>query len=239
MGDQKFLLQILEEFKQYVEKEKAEKYPQFFQVFPGGYGEGDKFLGIRVPNIRKVAKPYYNLSLEDLTPLISNEYHEIRMFALIILIKQFQLKKYIKKRDAIIDYYLANLEFVNNWDLVDISAPKLLGQYLLDKKRDIIYKLAKSGTLWKERVAILSTFTFIRNRDFDDLIKLAEFFLDHKHDLIHKAIGWMLREVGNRHRPTEVKFLDKHYKKMPRTMLRYAIEKFSEEERQMYLKGKR
>ena len=230
--------QIVKEVKKFSDPEKPKKLYKFFKAFPGGYGEGDKFYGISMPNLRNIARDYKNLDLEELQKLFENEYHEIRMLGLIILIKQFELKKNIDRREEFVEFYLKNIEYYNNWDLIDVSAPKILGEYLLNKEKNLIYELAESNDLWKQRIAMLTTFTFIRNRKFEDCLKLAEMYLSHPHDLIHKATGWMLREIGNRHRPTESKFLKKYYQKMPRTMLRYSIEKYPEEERQKYLKGK-
>ncbi len=229
--------EILSKMEKYVDPEKKVKLPRFFKTGPGEYGEGDKFLGVTVTNLRKLMRDYKNLSLADLEPLITNEYHEFRMFAVIILIHQFEKKTNVSRRDELYDFYMNHLKWINNWDLVDISAPKILGQYILNQDTQILTELANSGNLWKERIAILATLTFIRNRRFNETLELAHKFLHHPHDLIHKAVGWMLREVGNRHKPTEIKFLNQFYSEMPRTMLRYAIEKFPETERQAYLKG--
>jgi 3-methyladenine DNA glycosylase AlkD len=163
---------------------------------------------------------------------LQSKYHEHRLTALYILILNFK-----KQKEEVIDIYLRNLERVNNWDLVDSSAPYLLGPYLEDKDRSILYELAKSDNLWKQRIAIITTLYFIKNNDFEDALKISEMLLNHKHDLIHKAVGWMLREIGKRDKKVEEEFLKKYYKNMPRTMLRYAIEKFPEEERQKILKG--
>ena len=194
-------------------------------------------------DIRKIAKLHIDLSFSEIEKLLSSTIHEYRQAALFILV--FQFEKACKKsfydsgkQKAVYEFYLAHLDAVNNWDLVDLTAHFIIGAFLLDKKdRSVIYQLAETKDLWRERVAIISTFAFIRNMDFTDTLNLAEKFISHKHDLIHKAIGWMLRETGNRNRLTEEIFLKKCYKQMPRTMLRYAIEKFPEELRQKYLKS--
>ncbi|RLI63293.1 MAG: DNA alkylation repair protein [Promethearchaeia archaeon] len=219
------------------EPEKKVKLPQFFQAFPEGYGEGDKFIGVRVPNVRKIAKQYQNIELNDLIPLITNEFHEIRQCAFMILVNKMQKAKKETQQEEIVQFYQKYIEYCNNWDLVDGTAPNILGVYLINKNKDILYKYACSGDLWLQRIAVLSTYYFIKERKFDDTLQLAEILLDNPHDLIHKAVGWMLREIGNRHRPTEEAFLLQNYKKMPRTMLRYSIEKFPQELRQRYLKG--
>ncbi|MBM7560385.1 DNA alkylation repair protein [Marinitoga litoralis] len=226
------LEEIIKEMNENYNEKKAKGNYKFFQTHPGGYGEGDEFLGLTVPIQRKIAKKYKDLTLEDVEKLLQSKYHEHRLTALYILILNFK-----KKKEEVIDFYLRNLDRVNNWDLVDSSAPYLLGPYLEDKDRSILYELAKSDNLWKQRIAIISTLYFIKNNDFEDALKISEMLLNHKHDLIHKAVGWMLREIGKRNKKIEEEFLKKYYKNMPRTMLRYAIEKFPEEERQKILKG--
>jgi 3-methyladenine DNA glycosylase AlkD len=216
---------------------KAELLQRFFKTGPGEYGEGDIFLGIMVPEQRKIAKKYTDLKLIDLQKLLRSKIHEERLTALFILTHQFQKSKSIARK-RIYDFYFKNRKGVNNWDLVDISAPKIMGEYLLDKPRGILYKLARSSNLWDRRIAVLSTFAFIVKKDFKDALQIAEILLDDKEDLMHKAVGWMLREVGKRNLKTEEDFLKKHYKNMPRTMLRYAIEKFPEKKRKMYLSSK-
>lgn len=237
MGD--ILCSIKKELQQYANPEKAKGLKKFFQAFPGGYAEGDSFLGVKVPDQRKVAKRHYkDVPLAEVEKLLQEEFHEYRLTALLILTYKYAKAKTKEEKQEIVDLYLRNLAFVNNWDLVDSSAEKILGPYLLDKDdRNILYELASSGDLWKQRVAVIATFHFIRNGQFEDTFRLAERLLNHEHDLIHKAVGWMLREVGNKSRSAEEAFLKKHYKKMPRTMLRYAIEKFDPERRRMYLRG--
>ena len=229
---------IKAELAEYIDQEKAEFLPKFFNAIPGGYGEGDRFLGIRVPDQRKVARKYYRkISLEGARTLLQSEFHEHRLTALIILVHKFEKARSEEEKKAIVDLYLDNLDYVNNWDLVDTSADKILGAYLADKDRSLLYQLARTDHLWKQRIAIMATFYFIRNNDFTDTLEIARILLNHEHDLIHKAVGWMLREVGKRDFETEFEFLQKYYKQMPRTMLRYAIEKFDEDLRQQFLQG--
>lgn len=231
------LNQIKAELLQFVEPDKAEFYPKFFQAEKGGYGEGDQFIGVRVPYQRKIAKKYYQqITLPDLERLLHDPVHEYRSTALIMLVNKFLKAKQEADRKRITEFYLANLDYVNNWDLVDVSADKTLGAYLFDKDRSLLYDLAASRHLWRQRVAVIATFYFIKQNDFEDTLKLAEKLLDHDHHLIHKAVGWMLREIGNRSLETELEFLEKHHHRMPRTMLRYAIEKFEPELRQRFLK---
>ncbi|MFR9165745.1 MAG: DNA alkylation repair protein [Dysgonomonas sp.] len=215
--------------------EKREFLPYFFKTGKGQYGEGDKFLGVVVPDTRKVAKANKNLPYSELTKLFKNEYHECRLCALLILIEQFKKADDTAKKE-IFDFYLSNTEYINNWDLVDLSCKDIIGNYLLDKPRGILYKLADSNLLWDQRIAVVSTYAFIRENDFTDILLLSEKLIHHKHDLMHKAIGWMLREVGKRDKDVLCGFLDRHHKEMPRTMLRYSIEKFSPDERAYYMR---
>lgn len=217
--------------------DQAEIYLRFFKTGKGEYGEGDKFLGIKVPVSRKIAKQFKDLSLKEIQQLIFSPIHEERLVALLILVEQFR-KADETKRKIIYDFYLKNSKRVNNWDLVDLSAEKIIGAYLLDKNKRILFKLAKSKNLWERRIAIMSTFHFIKSGFYDTTLEISDLLIKDEHDLIHKAVGWMLREIGKRDLKTEEDFLKKHYQKMPRTMLRYAIEKFPEEKRQAYLKGK-
>jgi 3-methyladenine DNA glycosylase AlkD len=210
---------------------------RFFKTGKGEYGEGDVFYGIKVPIQRKIVKAFENLYFDDIKVLIHSSVHEERLIASLILVEQFKKADFEKKK-IIFDFYLKNRKGINNWDLVDLSAPNIIGSFLLDKDKSILYKFAKSKNLWEKRIAVLSTFTFIRNGFFNDTLNISEILLQDKHDLIHKAVGWMLREIGKRDLRTEEEFLKKHYKTMPRTMLRYAIEKFSERKREKYLQGK-
>lgn len=221
--------------------EKARLLQRFFKTGKGEYGEGDIFLGIMVPQQRKVAKDAaQRLSLNNIQLLLKSKVHDRRMIALFILIEKYQKAKKEKneqKNKEIFDFYLKNTKNINNWDLVDLSAPRIVGDFLLNKDRSILYKLVKSDNLWERRIAVLSSFMFIKNNDFKDSLNLAESLLKDNHDLIHKAVGWMLREIGKRNQHAEEVFLRKHYKHMPRTMLRYAIERFPEEKRKAYLNG--
>lgn len=206
----------------------------YFKTGKGEYGEGDVFLGIKVCPQRKIAKKYPNLPLKDLQELLSSNIHEYRLTSLFILIDKYK-KSGDNGKKEIADFYLSNTKNINNWDLIDLSSGKIVGNYLLNKNRRILYKLAKSKNLWEKRISIMATSEFIRNDEFKDTLKISEILLDDKHDLIHKAVGWMLREIGKRNQAVEEKFLKKYLKKMPRTMLRYAIEKFDENKRKSYL----
>ncbi|HEX9253232.1 MAG TPA: DNA alkylation repair protein [Ignavibacteriaceae bacterium] len=210
---------------------------RFFKTGKGEYGEGDIFYGIKVPEQRIIAKQFSDLSLDDLKILITSKVHEERLIAVFILVEQFK-KGDDKKQKIIYDFYLKNRKGINNWDLVDLSAPKIAGAYLIDKEKDQLYKFANSKDLWEKRISIISTQAFIREHFFEDTLNISEILLNDKHDLIHKAVGWMLREIGNRDLEIEEEFLKKYYKTMPRTMLRYAIEKFPERKRKSYLEGK-
>ncbi|HMN49189.1 MAG TPA: DNA alkylation repair protein [Ignavibacteriaceae bacterium] len=216
---------------------QAVNLQRFFKTGKGEYGEGDIFYGIKVPEQRIIAKQFKDLALDDLKNLILSKVHEERLIAAFILVDQFKSGDE-KKKKIIFNFYLKNRKGINNWDLVDLSAPKIVGAYLIDKEKDLLYKFARSKDLWEKRTSIISTQAFIREHYFEDTLNISEILLSDKHDLIHKAVGWMLREVGNRDMETEEEFLRKHYKKMPRTMLRYAIEKFTEQKRNAYLKGK-
>jgi len=209
---------------------------RFFKTGPGQYGEGDRFLGIRVPVLRKIARRYHHLDLSSTEKLLHSEFHEIRLTALLILVECYK-RGDGRVQEEVYGLYLKNSEYVNNWDLVDVSAPHIVGRYLEHRDRDILYTLAASDNLWERRIAILATFHFIRSDSFAETLKLAEILCNDEHDLLHKAVGWMLREVGNRDLDREVAFLDEHYNKLPRTMLRYAIERFPEALRQAYMKG--
>lgn len=214
----------------------AEHSMRFFKTGKGEYGEGDKFLGIRVPVLRQLAKKHLDMGLGDIQNLLKSGYHEELLCALILLVEKFKRGSEEEKSD-IFNFYLKSVEYINNWDLVDSSAHYMTGVYLENRDKQVLYKMAKSDNLWKRRIAIMSTFHLIKKSRFDDALKISEILLKDKEDLIHKAVGWMLRETGNRDISVEKNFLNKHYQNMPRTMLRYAIEKFPEQERQKYLKG--
>lgn len=222
--------ELKKELKKLGNKKKAQDMARFFKTGQGEYGEGDVFLGISVPTQRKVAKKYRDLSINNLQALLKSPIHEHRMVALFVMLGKFK-----ESPKEIVSLYLNNAKQVNNWDLVDCSAHYILGEWLLKRDRKVLYKLAKSKNLWERRISVISTFAFIRKNDFEDCLKIAELLLHDDHDLIHKAVGWMLREVGNRDLATEEKFLKKHHKYMPRTMLRYSIEKFPEKKRKAYM----
>ena len=229
----------LRELRESLRREASPKDARFLQRYfkagPGEYGEGDKFLGIRVPVTRKLAREFCELPQHDVVALLQAPIHEERLLALIILVNIFQCADEAGRAE-IYALYLAQFDRVNNWDLVDSSAPYIVGPHLLNRSRKILFRLARSKNLWHRRVAVLATFYFIRQNDFADALRLAERLRDDEHDLMHKAVGWMLREIGKRDVAVLKKFLQQHAARMPRTMLRYAIEKLSERERQRYLR---
>lgn len=230
---------VKKELELYINSEKAEYYPGFFKAFKGGYGEGDKFIGVTVPNQRKVAKKFYKeISLKEIESLLQEEIHEYRQTSLFMLTYKYENSKGFENKMEIVDLYLRNTNYINNWDLVDSTAYKILGDFLLGRDKDILYELSNSSNLWEQRISIISTLAFIKAGEYKETIKISEKLLNHNHDLIHKAVGWMLREVGKIDYEVEYNFLKKHYKEMPRTMLRYSIEKFDEKVRQNFLKGK-
>lgn len=218
--------------------EKAVILQRFFKTGKGQYSEGDIFLGIVVPEQRKLAKKYYQeLDLDDVQVLLNSKIHEERLIALLILVLKYEKGDELLK-EKVVKFYLKNTKNINNWDLVDLSAEKIVGAFFLNKDfadKTIIYELAKSDNLWERRIAMLTTFQFIKNKKLEDALKIAEILLNDKHDLIQKAVGWMLREIGKRDLEAEEEFLQKHYKTMPRTMLRYAIERLDEEKRRFYM----
>jgi 3-methyladenine DNA glycosylase AlkD len=222
------------ELRRYASKEKSRGLQRFFKTGKGEYAQGDIFIGVMVPFIRKVAQQFKDMPLNDTVKLLRSRIHEQRLLALFILVGQFN-KGDAKAKDKIFKAYLANTKYINNWDLVDLSAPNIVGAFLLDKDRKLLYKLAQSRLLWERRIAVLATFAFIRQHQFGDVLRIAEVLLHDEHDLIHKAVGWMLREVGKRDKGVEELFLNNHAKIMPRTMLRYAIERFPENKRRKFL----
>ncbi|MDD4202176.1 MAG: DNA alkylation repair protein [Candidatus Omnitrophica bacterium] len=228
--------QITQQLNKLASKQQANILQRFFKTGKGEYGEGDIFIGLKVPQIRQVVKQFKDLPLTEIKKLLSSKIHEYRACALFLLVAKFETNNE-KLKDNIYKLYLANTKYINNWDLVDLSAPNIVGQYLLDKPKDILYSFAVSKDLWEKRISMISTYTFIKNKKFVDTLKIAKILLNDEHDLIHKAVGWMLREVGKRDLKTEENFLKTCYKTMPRTMLRYAIERFPEAKRQRYLKG--
>ena len=246
---------LLQEITARADESQVAGLSRFFKTGPGQYGEGDKFLGIKVPVTREVVKACWReTSLQDLEECIASEYHEVRLAALLALVeifahaKRFPVKPGMTKMTSCparpgisqqdcVDFYLAHTDRINNWDLVDLSCYPLLGVWLLDKDRQLLYDLARNGkTLWEQRIGIVSTMTFIRNGQLKDTFDIADILLHHPHDLIHKAVGWLLREAGKRDKEALVQYLEPRWQTMPRTMLRYAIEKFPEAERQQYLK---
>lgn len=225
------------ELDRHVNFEKAEYLPKFFKAIPGGYGEGDQFLGVKVPDQRKIAKQFWKaISKKELVKLLHDPIHEVRLSAVFMLVLKYERAKTPHDKEKWVNVYLNNLEGINNWDLVDSSAHQILGSWLWDKPRGLLVEFANSNDLWKQRIAMVATYHFIKEDDFDTTLQVAEILLHHHHDLIHKAVGWMLREAGNRNREVEEAFLKQHYQTMPRTALRYAIEKFPEDLRKAYLK---
>lgn len=216
-------------------KRKAKVLQGFFKTGPGEYGEGDVFLGIPVPVLRKLARQFQDLPLRENLRLLKSLIHEKRLLALLILVRKYERGDESEKK-KIYNAYPRSTRFINNWDLVDGSAEHIVGAFLWDKSKKALYHLAKSRNLWERRIAIMATFHYIKRNEFSETLKISKILLSDEEDLIHKAVGWMLREVGKRHLPTEERFLKKHYRAMPRTMLRYAIERFPESKRQLYLK---
>ncbi len=228
---------ILNELLSVANPEKAKFLQGFFKTGKGQYAEGDVFLGIVVPNIRDIVKTNKELPLSEIQILLDSEYHEARLAGLLFLVQQFKKSKKEEEKKEIFDFYLKNAQRANNWDLVDVTCRDVIGRYLLDKgDRDVLYKLAESDNLWEQRIAIVSTWMFIKYKDYTETLSLSEKLLNHKHDLMHKAVGWMLREVGKKDKETLVDFLQIHYRNMPRTALRYAIEHFSPEEKAYFMK---
>jgi len=215
---------------------KAAVLQRFFKTGPGEYAEGDQFLGVKVPSLRALVKRYRELSTASVLELLGSPLHEERLLALLLLVQRFQ-RANEQERRSIYRTYLVNTAYINNWDLVDSSAEHIVGAWLCDKSRRPLHTLARSTSVWERRVSILATFHFIKQYEFDETLAIATQLLDDGHDLIHKAVGWMLREVGKRDRKAEEAFLLQHYRQMPRTMLRYAIEKFPEQRRRRYLAG--
>lgn len=216
-------------------KQRAEISQRFFKTGPGEYGEGDIFLGTTVPDTRKIAKKYKNLELNEIRELLKSKIHEHRLLALYLLVDKYKSSEE-KEKQEICDFYLDHSKHINNWDLVDSSAHLILGEHLQNKDKKLLENLAKSKDLWERRISIIATLQFIRKNKFEETFKIATVLLGDKHDLIHKAVGWMLREVGKKDKKQLKDFLNKHYKIMPRTMLRYSIEHFSKEEKDYYMK---
>jgi len=228
------LTNVKQDLQKLYNPKKVKTLSRFFKTDKGQYGEGDLFLCVTVPQQRRIAKRYKNASFTDIRALLNSPIHEYRLTALLILREHYKKKE--NQRREIIQFYLQNISKINNWDLVDLSADHLLGNYLFEKDKTILYELAKSPNLWERRISMISTFAFIKKNNFEDTIKIAKILLQDKHDLIQKAVGWMLREIGKRDIEAEENFLKQHYKEMPRTMLRYAVERFPKEKKAFYLK---
>lgn len=225
---------IVDEIKSFSTPEGAKRRASFFKTGRGEYAERDLFLGVDFPSLRKIAKKYFKtVSYADLQKMLESPYHEIRVGAVFILVLMFQHGSE-EERKKIFDFYMENIRYINNWDLVDVSAPYIVGPVAFENE-SVLFSLAKSCRLWEERVSVVATLYFIKQNRFDVTLSLGEYFLTHRHDLMHKAVGWMLREVGKRDEKVLCDFLDKHINQMPRTMLRYAIERFPEEKRKSYL----
>ncbi|MBT8356526.1 MAG: DNA alkylation repair protein [Desulfobacterales bacterium] len=233
----KSLEDIQKRLKHLANKEKAKIHQRFFKTGPGEYGEGDVFIGVTVPELRKLAKKFKTTRSVEIKKLLCSPIHEERLLSLFLLIHRYSNGDESEKK-RIYELYLRNTKFINNWDLVDSSAGHIVGAFVFDKSKKPLYDLAKSENLWERRISIISTFYFIKHNQFSETLKIAKILLSDTEDLIHKAVGWMLREVGKRDISIEENFLKPHYKNMPRTMLRYAIEKFPQSKRQRYLKGK-
>ncbi len=215
-------------------KGQAQHAQRFFKTGRDEYGEGDRFLGIRVPLLRRLVGRFRGVTLAENLSLLKSIWHEERLLALLMLVDRYSRGD---ERDRVYALYLRHTKYINNWDLVDSSASYIVGAHLMQRDKQPLYRLARSRNLWQRRIAIMSTFYMIKNHVYDDALAIALLLKNDREDLIHKAVGWMLREIGNRHRATEEKFLQQHYQTMPRTMLRYAIEKFPERKRKAYLQG--
>lgn len=229
--------ELVRELRKYANAERRKVNMSFFRTGKGEYGEGDRFIGLTVPHTREVAKKFRTMPLSSVEESLHSPLHEVRLAALLILAEKYE-KSNTDHKEQIFRLYERNFKYVNNWDLVDLSAPKIPGPYLYFKGEKKLYQWAKTKHLWTKRIAVMSTFFFIRQGNFQPTFKVSEILLKDEHDLIHKAVGWMLREVGKRDRQQEEEFLRRHYHKMPRTMLRYAIEKFPEKKRKAYLQGR-
>jgi 3-methyladenine DNA glycosylase AlkD len=218
-------------------KEKAKTLQRFFKTGPGEYGEGDIFLGVMVPELRKLSKEYGELDLGEVERLLKSSVHEERLLALLILIRKYNRGDKAEKK-KIYGLYLKSTRWINNWDLVDLSAPNIVGDFLMKRSREPLYRLACSPSLWERRIAILATFQFIKSHQFDETLRIGKILISDQEDLIHKSVGWMLREVGKRDSAAEESFLREQYRQMPRTMLRYAIERFPAAKRELFMKGR-
>lgn len=231
-------MSLKEDLKNLADSKIAEHSTRFFKTGKGEYGYGDVFLGIRVPDLRKLAKQYQDLPMAEVLKSVQSKYHEERLTGLLILVNKYQKTKDDKEKEKIYKTYVKNFKYVNNWDLVDVTTPKIIGAHLLKRDRKVLYKWVKSKDLWTRRIGIMTNWWFIREGDLSEVFPLSEILLKDDEDLIHKAVGWMLREAGKKDRSALEAFLKKHYQVMPRTMLRYAIEKLPEKRRQDYLKNR-
>lgn len=220
--------------QQYANPEKAKLLQRFFKTGKGEYGEGDIFLGIMVPQSRAIVKEFADIPLEQVEKHLQSKFHEERLVALLILVEKYKTGN----KNEIVDFYLKHKRYVNSWDLVDLTAPRILGTYLIDKDKKVLYELANSNNLWDRRIAIISTLAFIKDNKFEETFAISNILMKDKHDLIHKAVGWMLREVGKKDELELRKFLKNRYRIMPRTMLRYSIERFPDKVRKAYLEGR-
>ena len=228
---------ITKELAAYGSPEKAQHLARFFKTGKGTYGEGDRFLGVTVPQSRSIARKYRDTPFDGLHELLASPYHEVRLVALLILTYRFEKARNDNERSAIVHFYVEHVAAINNWDLVDITCYKILGRWLHDKDKQLLYDWARTPHLWKQRVAIVSCMHFVKRGAFSDCLAITDILLHHPHDLIHKAVGWLLREVGKKDEQCLVAYLLPRYQQMPRTMLRYAIERFAPELRQAFLKG--
>lgn len=226
---------LQKELKKLENKKRALLLQGYFKTKEGEYGFGDIFIGLTVPQSRQLAIKYKSLTFLEIAALLSSKIHEERLIALLILVHKFKTEPLEQRR--IFDFYIKNRKYVNNWDLVDLSSHEIIGEYLIDKPKDILIKFANSQNLWEKRIAVISTFRFIKNKKYSDALKIAEILIEDREDLVQKAVGWMLREIGKKNLEKEEQFLKKNHKKMGRTALRYAIEKFPEKLRLTYLKG--
>ncbi len=231
------VIRIQNELRKLANKKIAEQSAYFFKTGEGEYGHGDVFLGVRAPVIRELAKVNTDINLLDVKKLIKSKYHEERLLGLIILTGKYKESLDSKEQGRVYKVYLSSFKYINSWDLVDVTCPHIIGKHLMNRDRSVLYKWAKSDHLWTRRIAMVTNWWFVRNGDLKDVFKIAKVLLKDEHDLIHKAVGWMLREAGKKDLKKLEAFLKKHYQTMPRTMLRYSIEKFPEARRKMYLKG--
>ena len=230
------LQKLIKELQEFADEKQAKNLQRFFKTEKGQYGEGDIFIGLKVPYTRRISKKYVNLNLPNIQKLLDSKIHEHRLAGLFILIDKFK-KSDEENKGNIFNFYLKNTKNINNWDLVDLSAPNIVGNFLIDKDKGILYKLAESKYLWEKRISILACFSFIRKEEFNDALRISEILLKDEHDLIHKAVGWMLKEIGKKDEKVLEDFLKKHYFEIPRTALRYSIEKFEESKRKKFLRG--